>query len=87
MIERTIFSPDHDAFRESFRRFIQVEISPFHASWEQQGFVDKVLWKKAGDLGFLNMSMPAEYGGADADKLFSVVQIEELSAAGFTGVG
>jgi acyl-CoA dehydrogenase len=33
------------------------------------------------------MSMPAEYGGADADKLFSVVQIEELSAAGYTGIG
>jgi acyl-CoA dehydrogenase len=45
------------------------------------------VWKKAGALGFLNMSMPAEYGGADADKLFSVVQIEELSAAGFTGIG
>ena len=66
---------------------MQAEIAPFHAAWEEQGYVDKAVWKKAGALGFLNMSMPAQYGGADADKLFSVVQIEELSAGGFTGIG
>ena len=87
MIERSLFTPEHDAFRDSFLRFMQAEIAPYHAAWEQQGFVDKAVWKKAGALGFLNMSMPAEYGGADADKLFSVVQIEALSAAGFTGIG
>jgi alkylation response protein AidB-like acyl-CoA dehydrogenase len=87
MIERSLFGADHKAFRDSFRRFMHAEIAPFHAAWEQQGFVNKAVWKKAGAMGFLNMSMPAEYGGADADKLFSVVQIEELSAAGFTGIG
>ena len=87
MIERSLFTSEHDAFRDSFLRFMQAEIAPYHAAWEQQGFVDKAVWKKAGALGFLNMSMPAEYGGADADKLFSVVQIEALSAAGFTGIG
>ena len=87
MIERTLFNPDHESFRDSFRRFMDAEIAPFHAAWEQQGFVDKQVWRKAGELGFLNMSMPSAYGGADADKLFSVIQIEELSAAGFSGIG
>ena len=87
MIERTLFSPEHESFRDSFRRFMNLEIAPFHAAWERQGFVDKQVWRKAGKLGFLNMSMPSEYGGADADKLFSVIQIEELSAAGFSGIG
>ncbi len=87
MIERTLFSPEHESFRDSFRRFMNLEIAPFHAAWEHQGFVDKKVWRKAGELGFLNMSMPSEYGGADADKLFSVIQIEELSAAGFSGIG
>ena len=87
MIERTLFSTDHESFRDSFRRFMDVEIAPFHAAWEQQGYVDKLVWRKAGELGFLNMSMPSAYGGADADKLFSVIQIEELSAAGFSGIG
>jgi len=87
MIERTLFSTDHESFRDSFRRFMDAEIAPFHAAWEQQGYVDKLVWRKAGELGFLNMSMPSAYGGAEADKLFSVIQIEELSAAGFSGIG
>ncbi len=87
MIERTLFSPEHESFRDSFRRFMDLEIAPFHAEWEQQGFVDKQVWRKAGELGFLNMSMPSAYGGSEADKLFSVIQIEELSAAGFSGIG
>ena len=87
MIERTLFSAEHEAFRDSFRRFMAAEIAPFHADWENQGYVDKAVWAKAGALGFLNMSMPSEFGGSDADKLFSIVQIEELSAAGFTGIG
>ena len=87
MIQRTLFSPDHDAFRDSFQRFMQAEIAPYHAQWEEQGYVDKSVWNKAGALGFLCMSLPEAYGGADADKLFSIIQMEELSAAGFSGIG
>jgi acyl-CoA dehydrogenase len=87
MIPRTLFSTDHDAFRDSFRRFMNAEIAPYHAQWEEQGHVDKAVWNKAGALGFLCMSLPEAYGGADADKLFSIIQMEELSAAGFSGIG
>jgi acyl-CoA dehydrogenase len=87
MIERTLFTTDHEAFRDSFRRFMDKEIAPFHADWEEQGYVDRAVWHKAGDNGFLCMTMPEEYGGAGADKLFSVVQMEELARAGFTGIG
>ena len=87
MIQRTLFSPDHEAFRDSFRRFIEKEIAPFHAQWEEQGYVERAVWNKAGENGFLCMSMPEEYGGAGADKLYSVAQIEELSRAGFSGIG
>jgi alkylation response protein AidB-like acyl-CoA dehydrogenase len=82
MIERTLFSPDHEAFRDSFRRFIDKEIAPFHEAWEEQGYVDRAVWNKAGENGFLCATMPEAYGGADADKLYSVVQFEELSRAG-----
>src|SRR5665647_2876649 len=87
MIQRTLFTPDHEAFRDSFRRFMDKEIAPFHADWEEQGYVDRTVWHKAGENGFLCMTMPEEYGGAGADKLFSVVQMEELSRAGFSGIG
>lgn len=87
MIQRTLFSPEHEAFRDSFRRFMEKEIAPFHAEWEEQGYVDRAVWNKAGDNGFLCMTMPEEYGGAGADKLYSVVQMEELSRGGFSGIG
>jgi acyl-CoA dehydrogenase len=87
MIERTLFNADHDAFADSFRRFIDREIAPHHEAWEEQGYVDRDVWRKAGENGFLCMTMPEAYGGADADKLYSVAQIEALSGSGYTGIG
>ena len=87
MIERTLFSSDHEAFRDSFTRFIDKEIAPFHAQWEDQGYVDRAVWNKAGDNGFLCMTMPEEFGGSGADKLYSVIQMEALGKAGFSGIG
>jgi len=87
MIERTLFTPDHEAFRDSFRRFIANEVSPFHDAWEEQGYVERTVWNKAGENGFLCTSMPEAYGGADADKLYSVIQMEELARAGTSGIG
>ena len=87
MIPRTLFNADHEAFRDSFRRFMDKEIAPFHAEWEDQGYVDREVWRKAGANGFLCMTMPEAWGGSGADKLYSVVQMEELSGAGYTGIG
>jgi len=69
MIERTLFQPDHQAFVDSFRRFIDKEVTPHHAAWEDQGYVAREVWSQAGANGFLCMSLPEEYGGAGADKL------------------
>ncbi len=87
MIERTLFTPDHEAFRDSFRRFIEKEIAPFHDSWEEQGYVAREVWNQAGGNGFLCATMPEAYGGAGADKLYSVIQMEELARAGVSGIG
>jgi len=87
MIERTLFNADHEAFRDSFRKFIEKEIAPHHEAWEEQGYVDRAVWSKAGDNGFLCMTLPEAYGGSEADKLYSVVQMEEIARSGFTGIG
>ena len=87
MLERNLFNADHEAFRDSFRRFMDKEIAPYHAAWEDQGYVDREVWRKAGANGFLCMTMPEQYGGAGVDKLYSVVQMEELSGGGFSGIG
>ncbi|OGB18062.1 MAG: acyl-CoA dehydrogenase [Burkholderiales bacterium RIFCSPLOWO2_12_67_14] len=87
MIDRTLFNTDHEAFRDSFRRFVEKEIAPFHEGWEEQGYVDRDVWRKAGENGFLCMTMPEAYGGAGADKLYSMAQMEEIARAGVSGIG
>ncbi|WP_300653213.1 acyl-CoA dehydrogenase family protein [Hydrogenophaga sp.] len=87
MIERTLFNADHEAFRDSFRKFVEKEIAPHHEAWEEQGFVDRAVWSKAGENGFLCMTLPEAFGGSAADKLYSVVQMEEIARTGFTGIG
>ena len=77
MIPRTLFTPEHETFRDSVRRFLEAEVKPFDERWQEQGYADKSVWKKAGENGFLCMSMPEEHGGSGADRLFSMVLIEE----------
>jgi len=87
MIERTLFNADHEAFRDSFRKFVEKEIAPHHETWEEQGYVDRAVWSKAGENGFLCMTLPEAFGGSEVDKLYSVVQMEEIARTGFTGIG
>lgn len=87
MIERTLFDADHLAFKDAFQRFVDKEIAPHHAEWEVQGYVDKSVWRHAGQNGFLCMTMPEAYGGALDDKRYSVIQMEVLAAGGYSGIG
>ncbi|MEO7938315.1 MAG: acyl-CoA dehydrogenase family protein [Burkholderiaceae bacterium] len=87
MIQRTLYDPDHLAFRDSYQRFADNEIAPHRAEWEEQGYVDRAVWEKAGANGFLCMTMPEEYGGAGADRLYAVAQMEVNAAGGHSGVG
>ena len=87
MIERTLFDADHLAFKDAFERFVDKEIAPHHAEWEVQGYVDKSVWRQAGQNGFLCMTMPEAYGGALDDKRYSVIQMEVLAAGGYSGIG
>jgi acyl-CoA dehydrogenase len=82
MIERTLFSPDHEAFRDSFRRFIDKEIAPFHEAWEEQGYVDRAVWNKAGENGFLCATMPEAYGGAGLGISEAALMMHTISATG-----
>ena len=84
-MQRTIFSPEHQQFRDAFAKFCQSEIAPFHAEWEKQKIVPRSLWKKAGERGFLCPFLPEEYGGVGADFLYATIMIEELSKVRATG--
>ncbi|MCC0054560.1 MAG: acyl-CoA dehydrogenase family protein [Rhodobiaceae bacterium] len=87
MIERTLFREEHNIFRESVRKFVETEITPYHAQWEKDGIVPRELWLKAGEQGLLCCTVPEEYGGLGLDYLFDVVVFEELWRAGASGPG
>ena len=87
MIPRTLFSPEHETFRDSVRRFMDTEVKPNDERWQEQGYADRDVWKKAGDNGFLCSSMPEEYGGSGADKLYSIILIEEQARANNSTLG
>jgi len=87
LIPRTLFTPEHETFRDSVRRFLEAEVRPHDEKWQEQGYVDKAVWKKAGANGFLCMSMPEEYGGSGADKLFSMVLMEEQARINNSSLG
>jgi len=87
VIPRTLFAPEHETFRDSVRRFMQEEVVPHDERWQEQGYADKEVWRKAGANGFLCPTMPPEYGGAGADKLYSVVLMEEQARANNSTLG
>lgn len=81
MLARKLFSPEHDMFRESVRRFIESEIKPHHDDWQKAGITPRSLWLKAGEAGLLCSTVPEAYGGYGADFLYSAIVIEELARA------
>ena len=86
MIERTLFSEEHEIFRQSVRRFME-ELAPHHAEWEEQGEVPRWAWKKAGEQGFLCAAIPEESGGVGADRRYSIILMEEQARLNLTGLG
>jgi alkylation response protein AidB-like acyl-CoA dehydrogenase len=87
-MKRTLYESDHEAFRESFRKFVEVEISPHDEQWNRDSIVPREVFAKAGKNGFLGMDVPEEYGGGGVqDFRFNAVIIEELMRAGCGGSG
>ena len=76
---------EHRAFRDTVRRFIASDITPHHGQWERDGQVPKSLWRRAGELGLLCLTVPEQYGGAGADFGFSAIVVEEMARAGASG--
>ena len=85
MIPRTIFTEEHEIFRETVRRFVEREVVPHHAQWEKDGVVSREVWLAAGEAGLLCCEISEEYGGPGGDFLFSSIVTEELGRVGASG--
>ena len=72
------FTEEHEAFRASFKDFLQKEVVPYIEKWEKTGTIERFIWEKFGEMGYFGLSTPEEYGGLDLDLFYTVVFLEEL---------
>ena len=86
-LARTAYDEDHEAFRQTVRRFMQEEIAPNAARWAEEGIVDKSIWPKAGALGLLCPTVPEEYGGLGLDFGYNAIVDEEAAYNGRATTG
>ncbi len=83
---RTIFTAEHEMFRDQVRRFVEREVAPFHRDWEHAGLVPRELWRKAGEQGLLCTMLPEALGGAGGDFGHAAIVLEELARVNASGV-
>ena len=84
---RTVYTAEHEIFREQVRRFFERHIVPHHRQWERDGIVPRSIWLEAGAQGLLCPMLAEEYGGAGADFGYSAIIIEEIARTNCTGPG
>ncbi len=81
-IPRTVYSAEHELFRDTARQFLESEVVPNYSKWEDEGRTPPEIWRRAGEVGLLGTSIPEAYGGAEAGFLYDAIVIEELGRAG-----
>ncbi len=85
---RTIFTDDHEMFREAYRAFLDREMVPRAQEWDNAGIVSRDVWESAGNSGFLCFEIPEAYGGPGVEDFrYNLVVAEELAAAGVMAAG
>ena len=85
-MQRTIFEPEHEQFRDSVRKFMQTQVGPHADRWREAGIVDRDVYLKAGEQGLLCVFADEKYGGAGIEDLrFDQIIIEENMRYGDIG--
>jgi len=74
-----MFTEDHKIFRQGLRAFLDKEVMPNIDQWEEEQRMPKDLWPKFGEMGYFGLNYSEKYGGMDADFMYSVIFMEEIS--------
>jgi len=68
-----LFTEEHEQLRRSVRQFVESELAPHAQEWEREGGFPDWVFKRMGDLGFMGVRFPEEYGGQGGDWGHSIV--------------
>jgi acyl-CoA dehydrogenase len=85
-VTRHPFTAEHEMLRKSIRTFVEREVTPHVAAWEEAGQIPRTFWRRLGEQGYLGLDFPPEHGGAGGDFFSSVVLGEELARCRSGGV-
>jgi acyl-CoA dehydrogenase len=77
-LARSVYTEEHNAFRDTVRQFVAREIEPHAAEWDAAGLVPKSVWPKAGEYGLLCPTVPEDYGGLGLDFGYNAIIDEEI---------
>ena len=80
------YGPEHEAFRQTVRRFVEREIEPYATAWDEAGEFPRELYVKAAAVGLLGLGFPEEYGGVPCDRFMRIVATQEFARCGSGGV-
>ena len=80
------YTPEHEAFRRTLRRFVAKEIEPFVNEWDEAGAFPRDLYKKAAAVGYIGLGYPERYGGAECDRFMRIIGMQEIARGGSGGV-
>jgi alkylation response protein AidB-like acyl-CoA dehydrogenase len=87
-MHRTLFETEHELFRTAFRHFLDKHVVARRGDWEEAGIVDRDVFQRAGEAGFLGFAAPSEFGGGNTrDFRYNLIVNEEIQHAGIGGAG
>ena len=73
------YKPEHEAFRQTVRRFVDREIMPFVDQWDEAEEFPRELYGKASAAGLMQLGFPEEYGGVPTDPFFGIIKAGEMA--------
>jgi alkylation response protein AidB-like acyl-CoA dehydrogenase len=81
-MQRDLYTPDHEAYRELVREFLEREVVPHHARWEQERWINRDVLSAAAKAGVYGIQIPEAYGGSgEPDYRYRMVACEEVARA------
>ena len=81
------YKAEHEAFRETLRRFVAKEIEPYCQQWDEAGEFPREIYTKAAAVGYMGLGFPEIYGRTEGDRFMRILAMQEIARAGCGGVG
>jgi alkylation response protein AidB-like acyl-CoA dehydrogenase len=85
-VTRWPFTEEHEQLRKSIRDFVEAELAPHAEDWEEAGAFPDFVFERLGELGYLGLAYPEEYGGGGGDYLCNIVLAEEMTRCNSAGL-